>query len=101
MDSIPDAITSFFHDLWRVLLLVLNDFFMFIFDSILHLLVSVVKLLDLSPIKQYLTDNNASGLSSDLLNMLGLLGVQYALSIILAAITVRLLMAFIIFVRFK
>lgn len=101
MDSITNAITSFFYDLWRVLLLVLNDFFMFIFDSILHLLVSVVKLLDLSRIKQYLTDNNASGLSHDLLNMLGLLGVQYALSIILAAITVRLLMSFIIFVRFK
>lgn len=101
MDSLTNAITSFFYDLWRVLLLVLNDFFMFIWDSLLHLFVSVVKLLDLSAIKQYLSDNNVSGLSGDLINMLGLLGVQYALSIILAAITVRLLMSFIVFVRFK
>ncbi|MDR7377640.1 hypothetical protein J2X19_002319 [Rhodoferax ferrireducens] len=82
-----------FKDLWEIA----TDVPCWIFDKLLDVVVSAISSLDLSGLQQY---GGAWGsLPSEILNILGLLGVGQAVAIITAAITIRLILQLIPFTR--
>jgi len=73
------------------------DAFCWPFDQITDILVSAVQSLDLSGLQQQV--GSWGSLPADVINVLGLLGVGQASAIIISAITIRLTLQLIPFVR--
>lgn len=88
-----DLFVALFVALWDLF----KDVFSWGFEQILKIVVSAVSAIDLSGIDRY--TNSAGSLPSELLNILGLLGVGTAVSIISSAIAIRLVLQLIPFTR--
>lgn len=74
-----------------------KDLFSWLFDQVCKVIVSAIGGLDLSGLTQFA--QSAGTLPASILNILGLLGVGTAISIITAAILIRLALQLIPFVR--
>lgn len=95
------AVISWFSSLFVAVFValwdLLKDAFSWAFEQVLKVSVSAVGSVDVSSISGYAS--SVGSLPGDILNVLGLLGVGTAISIITAAIGVRLLLQLIPFVR--
>lgn len=74
-----------------------KDLFSWLFDQVCKVIIAALSALDLSALTQYA--NSAGSLPASIINILGLLGVGTAISIITAAIVIRLMLQLIPFVR--
>lgn len=83
--------------IFEAMYLMLKDVFSWIFDSVLSVAVTAISAIDTSSITPYI--NSAGSLPGQLLNILGLLGVGQAITIISAAIVIRLGLQLIPFTR--
>lgn len=88
-----DLIKSLFEVVWKLL----TDVVCWCFDKFLGLAVSILGSFDTSALGSW--SSAAGSLGSEILNILGLLGVHYALGIILSAIVIRILLQLIPFTR--
>ena len=95
------AVVKWFSDLFVAVFVALyamfKDLISWAFDSIMDLLVSAVQSVDVSSLTPYLS--GAGNLPAQLLDILALLGVGTAISIIAAAILIRLGLQLIPFTR--
>ena len=82
-----------FKDLWEIVL----DAWTWPFEQIMKIIVSAVSAIDLSGIESYV--NAAGALPAEIMNVLSLLGIGTITSIIVAAITIRMVLQLIPFVR--
>ena len=85
-----DLVAQIFIDLWELL----TDFFLWVFDQILLLVETIIYLIEIPEYPNYWV-----GLTDDLLNMLGLIGLAEGLTIIASAIVLRLTLQLIPFTR--
>lgn len=83
-----------FTSLWDML----TDAVCWVFDGLLTIASTAINALDLSGLTPY-ADSMWSGVSGDVLNVLGLIGLGQALGIVAAAIVIRLTLQTIPFVR--
>lgn len=95
---LPDWIWSLVKTALDALWLLLKDFFLWIFDSVLGLLVSILDSLEFD-MSAFNPANYIGGASADTINMLSLVRVPEAIAIILSAIVIRLLLQLIPFTR--
>ena len=95
------AVLEWIGALWIAIFVALwdlvKDGFAWLFEQVLKVAVSAIGSIDTSAVDAYA--GQVGALPAELLNILGLLGVGTAISIITAAITVRLVMQLIPFVR--
>lgn len=91
---VKDLFVQIFKDAWEII----TDAFCWFFDQILDVAVLAINSLDLSGLLPY-AGNMWSGVSGEVLNVLGLIGMGTALSIIAAAAVIRIALQTIPFVR--
>lgn len=89
-----DLFVKIFQAIWDLL----TDAVCWVFDGLLSVASSAINALDLSGLTPY-ADSMWSGVSGDVLNVLGLIGLGQALGIVAAAIVIRLTLQTIPFVR--
>lgn len=87
-----DLFVSIFVSAWDIF----KDVFSWVFEQLLEVVVTAVSALDVSGLQGATSWGSLSG---EILNILALLGVGQAVAIILAAISIRLAMQLIPFVR--
>lgn len=87
-----DIFVAIFKALWDLV----TDFFVWIFDQLLALVVSAVSAINFDGLNSY---NAQSSLPSEVLNIMGLIGAGEAAGIIVAAIGIRLLLQLVPFTR--
>ena len=80
-----DIFVAIFKALWDLV----TDFFVWIFDQLLSLVVSAVSAINFDSLNSY---NAQSSLPSEVLNIMGLIGAGEAAGIIVSAIGIRLLL---------
>jgi hypothetical protein len=95
------AVLTWIGKLWIAIFVavwdVCKDAFSWLFEQVLKVAVTAIGALDVSGLQGYAS--SAGSLPGDLLNVLGLLGVGTAISIISAAIAIRLVLQLIPFTR--
>lgn len=95
--NIPDFLLAIVETIFTSIVILLKDIFFWIIESILDLAISILGSFDLSGITEYL--DSFGELPSEIINILGLIGIGEALSIIAAAIIIRFALQLIPFVR--
>jgi len=88
-----DVVKDVFVSAW----LLLKDFFYWIFETVINLAVTAASALDTSAISGHLSAFGS--IPAEVLNICGLLGMGTCMSIIAAAIVIRLVLQLIPFVR--
>lgn len=95
------AVISWFGELWVAIFAaawdLVKDAFAWLFEQVLKVAISAIGAVDTSAIDSYA--GQVGSLPAELLNILGLLGVGTAISIITAAIVIRMVLQLIPFVR--
>ncbi|MGJ7530409.1 DUF2523 family protein [Variovorax sp. GB1P17] len=95
------AVLTWIGALWAAVFvaiwLVCKDAFSWLFEQVLKVAVSAISALDVSGLQSYAS--SAGTLPAEILNVLSLLGVGTAISIITAAIAIRLVLQLIPFTR--
>jgi len=88
-----DIFVAIFKSLWDMI----KDAFCWILEQLLGIVTSALNSLDVSGLSNYAT--SWSGLPSEILNVMGLLGFGTAAGIITAAVVIRFILQLIPFVR--
>ena len=91
-----DMFTYFFESFFLTLWDLSKEVFFFIFDSVLELVVHILVLLDFDI---SFLDPCQSGITAEIANILGLIGLGEAFAIIISAITIRILLQLVPFTR--
>jgi hypothetical protein len=91
-DSFISFFQSFFLTLWDIA----EDFFSFVLEKIFQLILFVISSLDFD---FSFFNQCGNGLTSEILNVLGLIGLHEAIGIIVSAIVIRILLQLIPFTR--
>lgn len=95
--NIPEFILAVVTTIFTSLFELLKDVFYWLLETLLDFAISIIGEFDFSAITQYL---DAFGdLPSEIINILGLIGIGESLAIIGAAIVIRMLLQLIPFVR--
>lgn len=87
-----DIFIAVFKALWDLV----TDLFSWIFDQLMSLVVSALSAIDLVGLNNY---NPQTGFTSEMLNIMGLIGLGEASAIIVTAIGIRLILQLIPFTR--
>lgn len=91
------AIIALVEKIFTSVWIMLKDFFLWVFDQLMSLVVALLSDVDLSAITQNLIVFNQ--IPEDILNILGLLGFSQCMSIIGGALVARIFLQLIPFVR--
>lgn len=92
-----DNFIDFFKDIFEALWLLVKDFFFWVLETILELAKNIISAMDFTQIEQYAS--SFGSLPADVLNIMGLIGLGYALGIIFTAISIRFLLQLVPFTR--